>query len=347
MDKSIDKTQAKLTISKEQYWDKPWSLVQGCSPVSPGCLHCWSAAEANIRQHQKNPIIRDQYAGLTHKVNGIPTFNGTVRPRWDRLEIPLKTKKPTVFAVWTDLFHEGMPNSFIASALAVMCDARCEKHTFLILTKRPGRWPQFMEWYGEAARGAPSFLGRLPDNVWIIPTAENQEQADKRIPIALQIPAAHHGVSIEPTLGAVDFNAIPSFDIPGDSEAGRCWHYDAPWDEYIDLVILGFETGSHARPGHPDWVRKVRDDCAAAGVPFFFKGWGEWIPSMEYANMHHLGQHGRINAPWKYIRPDGRVTDDFMDIDSGTLYGIVHIGRKKAGRLLDGIEHNDLPWRKT
>jgi protein gp37 len=121
-------------------------------------------------------------------------------------------------------------------------------------------------------------------NVWIGVTAENQEQADKRIPLLLQIPAAKRFVSVEPMLGPVDLTDVPvpqAVDNRGFS-INALTDYD---DEHffnkhpkLDWVICGGESGPEARPVHPDWIRSLRDQCVRAEVPFLFKQWGEWGP---------------------------------------------------------------------
>ncbi len=242
-----------IDISKGRYWDKPWSLIDGCTPVSPGCDNCW------LRAMDKR----------FHKAN-----LETVTPRWDRLEIPSKTRKPTVFAVWSDLFHEAVSDEFILAAFMTMAQARGREHFYLVLTKRPERALRFVAKLKEqGVTLAEGITGRLPESVWLGVTAENQEQADKRIPILLQIPAAHRFVSYEPALGGVDVSKwlhprqTPNKDGYG-GDHGPGWTTDL---STLDLIIAGGESGPKARPAHPDWFRSVRDQCEAAGVDFFLK----------------------------------------------------------------------------
>ena len=297
-----------------KYWDQPWSLVQGCTPVSPACNNCWCAAEAHTRQHQKNPKIKEQYSGLTDNDG---CFNGTVRIRPDRLDIPLKRQKPTVYAVWSDLFHPDVPMSFQVEAFNIM--GKAKHHTFLILTKRP---ENLLELVRVAIDCKGAFDG-FPEHVWIGVTAENQEQADKRIPILLQIPAAKRFVSIEPMLGPINLESCAMCGSFPAVEGQNC--IDA---ESLAGVILGGESGTGARPMHPDWVRGVRDQFQAAGVPFFFKQWGEW-------------------AEWAMVAEScqGRTAKAQMVTHGLSNILMMKVGMKTAGRLLDGREHNELPWR--
>lgn len=260
-----------------KYWNRAWQLVGGCSPCSPGCRGCWSAAAAHVRQYQENKKIREQYEGLTFKRGGFPTFNGTIRLFQDRLDIPFHRRKPTVYCIWNDLFHGGVPERYIDEAYAMM--ALCNQHTFLVLTKRAARMAQYWSqdrvtlgtrWLRAARHRKDGSTipatqcGRWPvvgfPNVWHGLTVCNQEEANAKIPVFLQVPGRLF-LSIEPMLGPIDLDETcgPSW----------CWR-----DGAIQSIIVGGETGHGARPMHPDWVRKVRDDCAAVGVPFLFKQWG-------------------------------------------------------------------------
>ena len=137
--------------------------------------------------------------------------------------------------------------------------------------------------------------------------------ADKRIPWLLETPAAVRFVSYEPALEKIDILADRI------SPTMRS-------ENKIDWVICGGESGPGARPMHPDWARSIRDQCQAAGVPFFFKQWGEWV-SVDQAHM--------VMRTGQSIR--------FADMDSRILF---KTGKKKAGRLLDGREWNEMPKQK-
>lgn len=128
-----------------KYWDKAWSLVEGCTPVSEACDHCWLAGIEHRFGVKKSKGIEGTISdgtasGYQTKIpssltDGRGAFNGTVRIRPDRLNIPLKSRKPTVFAVWSDLFHKKVPSDFITHVMVNIKASR--QHAFIILTKRP------------------------------------------------------------------------------------------------------------------------------------------------------------------------------------------------------------------
>jgi protein gp37 len=316
-----------IDISKGRYWDLPWSLVSGCTPCSPGCAHCWSAAMTKRfdRKVIKTPGQRD-IIEKSRFISAAGMFNGKTKTHPDRLDIPLKRRKPAVYAVWNDLFHEEVPSLFPHHANVRM--AQCPQHTFLLLTKRP---------HVLRKRKMPPI-----DNVWLGLTVCNQQEADEKIPVFLQVPGKKF-LSIEPMLGPIDLR-----NIPGPEK----WKLDAlqfpdgvNGSSIIDAVILGGETGPGARPMHPDWVRSVRDQCAAAGVPFFFKQWGEWFPGkmVPYEEKHSYGRWGWISRKGGEV--DHYLSRQFEDDSHHEL--MLRIGRKNSGRLLDGRTHDDLPWRSN
>ncbi len=276
------------------YLDYTWNPSHGCSPISEGCRSCW----ANI--------MAKRLAGMGARgyLKEDP-FKPTFCP-WE-LDKPLKLKKPSVIGVsfMGDLFHEDILDHQINSIFLKMVNI--DWHTYLVLTKRHERMADFVS-IGTGWRGKMS-------HVYLGVSCENQARADERIPTLLQIPAAKHFVSFEPLLGPVDLDKTCPRKPTNN---GWCWR------EGIDWVIAGGESGPRARPMHPDWVRSIRDQCQKAGVPFFFKQWGEWIDATHMETTRsHLG-----------IRADEMMLE---------MLCMRRIGKKKAGRLLNSKEWNEMP----
>jgi protein gp37 len=187
-------------------------------------------------------------------------FGVTFHP--DKIDQPLRWRKPTTVFVCSmgDLFHDEVPDKMLFHVFEVMTQA--SQHTFQVLTKRPQRMLKFCQ------RIIDIDAAPLPRNIWLGVTAENQEQADKRIPVLLDTPAAVRFVSVEPMLGNVDLGEYLDLDHSPQT------NFDVNGDPLLDWVIVGGETGPGARPMHPDWARSVRNQCVEAGVPFFFKKFG-------------------------------------------------------------------------
>lgn len=249
-----------IDISKGRYWDLPWSLVSGCTPCSPGCDNCWSAGITHRFTHPAN--------NESHIDDGLLTtcggkFTGKIRTHPERLDIPLKRKKPTVWAIWNDWAHGDVPIEFQRAMIRV---AKAEpQHTFLALTKRPQNAVRFFE----ATEITP------PANWWTGLTICNQAEADEKIPIFLQVPGKKF-LSMEPLLGEINLREIIFSDYQKVKPlAGEYYEYGSMMSNRNDLkinaVLLGGETGPKARPMDLDWAREIRDQCAVAGVPFFLK----------------------------------------------------------------------------
>lgn len=239
-----------------------------------------------------------------------------------------------------DLFHDDVPIGFITNVLLTVQLA--QQHTFLILTKRPERMRKVM---------SAIFTVNVPlPNIWLGVTAENQEQADKRIPILLQTPAVVRFVSVEPMLGPIKFGSYtltsrPCFVCKSEDRLGEkrgtqshpinCgWRRDAGYldSRGIDWVICGGESGPGARPMHPNWAQSLRDQCQAAGVPFMFKQWGEWAPV----------EGSGACEPTPICFWDGE-SDDWKAGLATHTQNMVKVGKKAAGRLLDGVLHDQYP----
>jgi protein gp37 len=241
----------------------------------------------------------------------------------DRLDIPLRRRKPTVYSIWNDWAHEGIASDFLDETFEII--EKCPQHTFLLCTKRATDAVEIMDFIGMSEDSPP--LEMDFKNVYFGLTVCNQEEADEKIPIFLQVPGKKF-LSLEPMLGPIDLTAIQHDGmveiniLNGDHGVYR--PLQGRSDKKIDAVILGGETGPGARPMHPDWVRSVRDQCSAADVPFFFKQWGEWTNDIDSS-----------------LRCKSFI---FNPIGNRLPVQMYRVGRNKAGRLLDGREHNELQW---
>jgi protein gp37 len=227
-------------VTAIEWTDETWNPTVGCSRVSPGCDHCYAIGVAHR-------AMQPAHEGLTIRRPGErPDWTGEVRCLPDRLDTPLRWRKPRRVFVdsMSDLFHRDVPSHFIGSVFRTM--ARCPRHTFQVLTKRPQRMEAWVQANNEIT------VPTLP-NVWLGTSIESDRYTFRADHLRVT-PAAVRFLSLEPLLGP-----LPSLDLTG-----------------IDWVIVGGESGPGARPMHPDWVRDLRDRCVDAGVAFFFKQWGTW-----------------------------------------------------------------------
>jgi protein gp37 len=285
-----------------------------CEKVSPACTNCY-AATFNRRNLPNGGTGLDYTRASREQVEIFLDL--------DVLRQPLHWKKPRriFLCSMTDLFGEFVPDDMIAEVWRLM--SKTPRHTYQVLTKRAERLSQVM------ARLVSTF--GLLHNVQLGVTVENQEYADKRIPQLLKAEAAVHFISYEPALGPVDFTEIQCIGAGSmDALTGRYHETDACGDG-LDWIIAGGESGSQARPSHPDWFRSARDQCQTAGVPFFFKQWGSYV----LWEPRYSANPNRI----RYVWPDPPKVE--RQPNGGAA--MVNVGRKAAGRLLDGKEWKEFP----
>lgn len=275
-----------MAKSKIEWTEYSWNPITGCTPISEGCQNCYAKRMANRLRGRCGYPADEPFKVTLHK---------------DRLEEPLRWKKPRKVFVcsMSDLFHEDVPNEFIDYVFAVM--GRSQQHTFILLTKRPERMREYLQAgrYQQILNIAyrlkfrPEGLGKGIDNpkdmrwwpnVWIGVTAENQQRADERIPILLQIPAAVRFVSVEPMLGPVDLTRIGG-DWYGNGRINALKglqnddtyvnEYNLRWKAKhcgeLDWVICGSESGPNHKKTKIEWIRDLREQCISANVPFFLK----------------------------------------------------------------------------
>lgn len=341
-----------------EWTDATWNPVAGCSLVSPGCTNCYAMRRTAPRL-AANPAT-PHYHGTVEKSKAGYVWTGKIGIASDAVLLkPLSWKRPRRIFVnsTSDLFHPDVPDAVIDRIFAVM--ALCPQHTFQVLTKRPERMRKYFaartsgDPWAEAADYLADAMGMeehphvleprdLPlPNVWLGTSVEDQQRADERIPHLLATPAAVRFISAEPLLGPIDLTNLRP------PEAARLYGFeklDALWGSWmidgflgsrdhecgplaIDQVITGGESGLGARLTHPDWVRGLRDQCAVANVAFFHKQWGEWLPVDQDSGQISYGKHKH------------RVWAE----DAGSELSFYRVGKRAAGRLLDGIEHNGMP----
>ena len=305
-----------------EWTDATWNPVTGCTEVSPGCDHCYAKTFAErFRGTEGHYFERG--------------FDVQLRP--DKLDQPLRWRRPRRIFVnsMSDLFHDSVPDEYIARVFAVM--ALAPQHTFQVLTKRHARMRSLvshglLDMIDDPASDVRVKVPQWPlPNVWLGVSAENQQWSDIRIPALLDTPAAVRFVSAEPLLGPIDLT--PWIGCPHDSMTGvdqtpvsspkKRWRCDQCCASVLDgtvtnvglhWVIAGGESGRGARPMHPDWARSLRDQCQAAGVAFLFKQWGE-------------------HAPETVALP----------LSSEPTIGMRRVGKKAAGRVLDGRTWDQYP----
>lgn len=301
----------KTTIEWTDYTFNPWL---GCTKVSPGCDHCYAEARMDKRLHRVT-------WGAGQPRQRTKTWGDPVR--WNKGHEAFYAahgRRQRVFcASLADVFDNEVPQAWRADLFDLI--RRCENLDFLLLTKR----------IGNAARGLPSDWGGGWPNVWLGTTIVNQEEADRDIPKLLAVPARVRFLSMEPLLGPVDLRPWIGAGWAGPGGA---------WCQGVQWVIAGGESGPGARPMHPGWPRSLRDQCAAAGVPFLFKQHGEWLATAFCDDdMAMLPSRRTV-----YVRRDGSYHDGGAGVD---LFGgdeeTAWVGKKAAGRLLDGIEHSAFP----
>ena len=354
--------------SNIEWCDATWNPVVGCSHISPGCDHCYAARMAH--RLGKNPAT-PQYAGLTGPDG---KWLGKARFVQKALDMPLTWRNPKrIFVVsMGDLFHPSVYFAWVDQVFARMILA--PQHTYMLLTKRPDRMRQYLESVTPAdlvaaSHGAPCRPVPLPGfplpNVILMATVENQPAADERMPhlMALAGMGWHTGVSVEPMLGEVLMRRI---DKPAGGGHVSGYDYLAGvefWPHHCDRgkprlswVVAGGETGPDARPAHPDWFRSLRDQCADAGTPFFFKGWGEHLPVVRISDWDWRGHKGLKHylppdlaslpcgrLKWEVVEEDGSVLGSFKLDDHPNAYNMFRVGKARAGRVLDGKEWNEFP----
>lgn len=327
--------------SSIEWTDATWNPITGCSVVSPGCTNCYAMKLAGTRlQHHPSR------AGLTVDTKAGPVWTGEVRFNEAWLDQPLRWRRSRRIFVCAhgDLFHESVTDEMIDQVFAIM--ALAPHHTFQVLTKRSARMRAYMaDRAGKLARFMiDEYLLKAPDapakgrslhlawpvksvgdidapddvtmaqwplpNVWLGISAEDQPRFEERWSDLQATSAAVRYISFEPLIGPILATA--------ERLAGLHW------------AIIGGESGPDARPLHPDWARLILKSCEDAGAAVFFKQWGAWAPCRSNDGDWPTDAGAFI-----------RLTYEGRRADSG--WPMQRVGKKHAGRLLDGVEHNAMP----
>lgn len=312
------------------YTFNPWI---GCTKVSPGCDNCYA--------ENQNGRWNWNAAGWGPHASRRRTSTGYWRQplKWNREAEASGIRRKVFCASLADVFdnHGSITSGWHGDLWHLI--ASTPALDWLLLTKRPQNIAKMLP----DGYGAPSWGDGWP-NVWLGVTAENQEEANRRIPILLATPAAKRFVSAEPLLGAIDYRRWLSSD-PGGAiydAAGGQMDYVEPTGPALDWIIAGGESGRGARPMHPDWVRSIRDQCAAAGVPFFFKQWGEWAPvydrDVDDPDWRRCDQIAREHPRGRWLNLAGG-----HGFHGERVVYVNPVGKRASGALLDGREHKEWP----
>lgn len=292
-----------------EWTDATWNPVTGCSLASPGCTNCYAMklAGTRLRHHPSRK-------GLTKVVNGHSVWTGEVRFNEQWLNDPLRWRKPSDIFVCAhaDLFHPKVPRAWIERIFDVM--QRGTQHRYQVLTKR------------DAIMCALLTRDPFPvlPHVWLGVSVEDQQRSDERRESLrkLSLRGWKTFCSYEPALGPVDWTG---------------------W-EFLDGMISGGESGP--RPSHPDWHRGARDFCATNGIRYCFKQHGAWtvIVDRDRDDPDWRADYGVVNR-----KPDYRILNlaGGIGFHGDRVLLMRRVGKKAAGRLLDGRLHDDFPGPLT
>lgn len=349
---------------------------RGCTKVSPGCAHCYAE-----KQSKRNPKSLGVWGDEGSRVVAAEDY--WRQPlAWDRWAKEAG-ERHRVFSLSMGDWLEDRAELIAPRTRLLNLIRNTPNLDWLLLSKRMENWEMaigqsliFSDDDGLADWLLNWSAGSAPANVWLGTSIENQEMADLRCPLLIKCPAVVRFLSVEPLLGPVDLtDAIRGWSI----KDGHLHGYGVGSPESaIHWVIVGGESGPQARPMHPQWARTIRDQCEAAGVPFFFKQWGEWAPfatearyaagSLMPGNDEIVGgkcsnigaygdireeKDGRLTALGSMFDANGVRRDQRLELihKKDHLWGkndlqtmdYLKLGKHAAGRLLDGREHSEFP----
>ena len=330
--------------SKIEWCDHTFNPWIGCTKVSDGCKNCYAERDMDIRRGRAKWGPGNPRSRTSEKYWKDPI-------KWNKKAKAAGRRDKVFCASLADVFDPEVPEQWRADLFGLILDT--PHLDWLLLTKRPEYAQEMMDHACYTICGN-AICGTWPDNIWLGVSVEDQEAADKRIRVLLEIDAAVHFLSAEPLLGPLDLSPYhigwlrcpdcgeardPGHEFPlGSTDyCTDCDNYDPlPIDGlHLHWVIVGGESGPGARPMRPDWARSLRDQCQAAGIPFFFKQWGAWAPE-SVANSVKAAR----SAIYADVDGSTRPAATGARGDSVTMQ---RVGKKAAGRMLDGREWNEFP----
>lgn len=332
----------------------------GCQKVSPGCDHCYAEAlDARFGGAHWGPHAERKRTSAANWAKPL---------KWNRDAAAAGTRPFVFCASMADVFDNAVPPEWRSDLFDLI---RATPHlVWLLLTKRPQNVRQLLPVAPDVSVALEVHVnggGRITEKSWpanaaLGVTVCNQEEAERNVPLLLDVPGPlFRFVSYEPALGGVDFELDSiwfepcrrcddeGYNEPDTNEyvCSGCDSTGKSDDVGIDWVIAGGESGPKARPAHPDWFRSVRDQCAAAGVPFLFKQWGEWGPNPSHGGVFDVTNRGRLVQPYADEPNRFHAYPEDMPVVDGGLIGrfdtLRRVGKKRAGRMLDGVLHDARP----
>lgn len=368
--------------SKIEWTDATFNPHRGCTKVSAGCANCyaetlsgrnpgtlgvWGPNGTRVVASEamwKEPVKWNRLAGEGRLPDGSPNADGH-RPRvfcasladvFENWQGPMTNSNGTIHTTTVPGFAERPATMQDVRVRLLKLIQATPNLDWLVLTKRPANilpmlndaWQQVDSARDSDPRNARPFA--VPPNVWLGTSVENQTTADERIPHLLRVPAAVRFLSMEPLLSAVDLSDHLDHVRQG-GHAGRILpgtRYEG-WTPQIGWVIVGGESGHGARPMHPLWASSLRDQCQSAGVRFFFKQWGNWKPHRYMPEADWRDLYGRVEPTAD--NPDGMgecmvrtASLPEHPLPKGGPCDLMYdLGKKSAGRLLDGREWSEFP----
>lgn len=334
----------------------PWI---GCTKVGPGCDNCYAESDFDKRRH-----VVQWGPNQPRKRTAPSTWAQPLR--WNKMAEAEGTRYRVFCGSLCDWADNEVDPQWRTELFELIRST--PNLDWLLLTKRISNAAAMIDaalLNTDIGYSVPFAAWPWP-NVWIGATITSQAEADREIPKLLAVPAAKRFLSLEPLLGPVDLvkaKAVRSMCKTCASGQSQGCIIGQP-GPFVDWVIVGGESGPNARPMHPDWARSLRDQCQAAGVPFLFKQWGEWLPVSQMNDSDHRKLYrSKVKAKQHESQAEiddvyGRTCttpDTVIHMDGSTheitepqafIKGAMHtfkVGKKAAGRLLDGREWNEFP----